>query len=201
MNSLHALLKEMEEYAQLYKVPIIREDGADILVNVISAAKPVSILEIGTAIGYSTILMAQASPVAKIITIEKDEERFRLANEYISRAGFSHQINALLGDAEELLPTLTEKFDAVFIDAAKGHYLSNLKAILSNLEAGAVIIADNILFRGLVNSQTIVPRRFRTIVKRLEAYLNFVQNDPDFETKIYVVGDGIAVSHYGGKNL
>ena len=196
-DKMAQLFISMEKYAAENKVPIINKAGAEVLKKIIAAKAPASILEIGTAIGYSTMLMAFESPSAHIITIEKEEARFLLANDFIAKAGLSERICTVLGDADEILPRLEETFDAVFIDAAKGHYLANLKAVMDNLNPGAVIIADNVLFRGWVNSEDAPPRRYRTIVKRLRAYLAFVEDSSNFITTVYPIGDGIAVSYYG----
>lgn len=192
------LLRAVEEYAALHTVPVIGRDGADLLAATVTAARPRSILEIGTAVGYSTLVMAERmGAAARITTIEVDAERAGAARRFIARAGYGDRVELLVGDAAAILPGLAATYDFVFIDAAKAHYLSYLSAILAKLEPGATIFADNIHFYGLVAADW-APRRMRTIVKRMRAYLDFVTVDPRFDTTIHEVGDGVAISRYRG---
>ena len=198
MDSIASLLLEMEEYAQINRVPIIGQAGAALLAEVVSKKQPLLVLEVGTAIGYSAIVIAANAPGARIITIEKDSKRIMDAREFISRAGLQDRIQIFCGDAGELIPTLSGTFDFVFIDAAKGQYLDYLQKVLDKLNPGAVVAADNVCFRGLVMHPEDSPRRFRTIVKRLNQYLEFVSGNPQFATNIYPDGDGLAISYYKG---
>lgn len=191
------ILSEMEQYAVKHNIPIISKDGAQLLQQVTSVAKPISILEIGTAIGYSTLLLAAAmAPNGRITTIEQDEQRLIVAKQFLARADVLDQIEIIAGNAGEVLTGLSGNYDFVFIDAAKGQYLDYLQKIIDKLSFEAVVIADNVLFRGWVMDNQAAPRRFRTIVKRLKAYLDFVCTDPRFNTVIHQTGDGLAVSHY-----
>lgn len=191
--------QEMEDYAASNHVPIIKPAAGRLLEKAVSIKQPSAILEIGTAIGYSALLMAgQAPATSKITTIEQDEARVALAQDFWQRAGLIERINVLQGDAGVILPCLQMQFDLVFIDAAKGQYLDYLNKVMDKLMLGAVVIADNVLFRGFVLEGD-PPRRYRTIVKRLRAYLEFVQHDPRFVTKIYDNGDGMAISYYQGE--
>lgn len=193
------LFEEMEKYATEYNVPIINKISSDLLIDVVKRNKPKSILEIGTAIGYSALLIAHYMPDnGKIITIEQDAARIDIAYDYIARAGKSEQIQLLDGDASTILLQLEDKFDMVFIDAAKAQYLDYLYKIIDNLSNGAVVIADNVLFRGMVMSEEPPLKRYKTIVKRLKEYLDFVNNDPRFSTTIHYEGDGVAISYYQG---
>jgi predicted O-methyltransferase YrrM len=195
------LFEEMEKYAAEYNVPIINKLSSNLLIDVVKRNKPKSILEIGTAIGYSALLMAHYMPQdGKIITIEQDATRIDIAYDYIAKAGRSDQIQLLDGDASTILLELEGTFDMVFIDAAKAKYLDYLSKIIDNLSIGAVVIADNVLFRGMVMSEEPPLRRYKTIVKRLKEYLDFVNNDPRFSTTIYSEGDGVAISYYQGAN-
>jgi predicted O-methyltransferase YrrM len=195
------LFEEMEKYAAEYNVPIINKISSNLLIDVVKRNKPKSILEIGTAIGYSALLMAHYMPQdGKIITIEQDATRIDIAYDYIARAGRSEQIQLLDGDASTILLQLEGTFDMVFIDAAKAKYLDYLCKIINNLSIGAVVIADNVLFRGMVMSEEPPLRRYKTIVKRLKEYLDFVNNDPRFSTTIHSEGDGVAISYYQGAN-
>ncbi|MDF2634510.1 MAG: O-methyltransferase family 3 [Pelosinus sp.] len=196
------LFKEIEEYATEYNVPIINKISGSLLIEAVKTKQPKSILEIGTAIGYSALLMAHYMPKdSKIITIEQDATRIDIAYDYIARAGRTEQIQLLDGDASNILLQLEGTFDMVFIDAAKAQYLDYLSKIIDKLSIGAVVIADNVLFRGMVMSEEPPLRRYKTIVKRLKEYLEFVKTDPRFSTTIYHDGDGVAISYYQGANI
>lgn len=194
------LLEMMEEYAAKHRVPVIGSEGAALLADTVAAKQPESILEIGTAIGYSALIIASRMPnTARITTIEIDPIRAAIAHDYIIRSGFADRINVLVGDAAEIIPTLKGTYDMVFIDAAKGQYLDYLGKILDKLLPGAVIFADNVLFRGWVHGDGDPPRRFRTIVQRLRKYLDVVTTDFRFTTVIHSTGDGVAITFYRGE--
>lgn len=197
---LDSLLREMEEEARLNKVPIISPAGAKLLIDTVITCSPKSVLEIGTAIGYSTILIGTNAPNAKITTIEIDAVRSDKAINYITKAGIKSRVNLVVADAELIIPKLNKKFDLVFIDAAKGQYLKYLMQVRDKLCSNAVIFADNVLFRGMVEDEVETPRRFKTIVKRLRSYLDYINNDSQFKTVLHRVGDGIAISIYQGAN-
>lgn len=191
------LASEMEHYAAFGHVPIISQAGAALLTQVAVAQKPRRVLEVGTAIGYSAILLLSHLPEeSKLVSIELNTERLAAAKMFLTRAQLLHRVELIAGDAACVLPELTGRFDMVFLDAAKGQYLDYLDKIMDKLAAGAVIVADNVLFRGWILSAAPPPRRFRTIVKRLRAYLDFVSHDPRFRTHIYEIGDGMVVSYY-----
>lgn len=198
MEAIELLMQEMVEYARNHHVPIIGQAGAALLLEVVRHKQPLFVLEIGTAIGYSAIFIAAHAPAARVITIEQDIERITVAQNFITRAGLAARVSILDGDAGEVLPNIDGRFDLVFIDAAKGQYFDYLTKVMGKLAAGAVIVADNVLFRGMVEGTVAVPRRYRTIVKRLQQYLNFVTQDPRFETRVYHDGDGLAISYYKG---
>ncbi|MDQ0204417.1 O-methyltransferase [Pectinatus haikarae] len=189
------LLNEMREYALTYKVPIIRDQAARILCKTAAEEKPHRILEIGTAIGYSALLLAYSiSSDAEIITLEIDDKRIKTAESFFSRSPYHNNITLLKGDAAETLTTLSGKFDFIFIDAAKGQYVRYLHAVLPLLSAGGTIVSDNVLFRGYVESVGKPPRRYKTIVKRLREYICEIKANRYFKTTIYYEGDGLAVS-------
>lgn len=195
------LFKEIEEYADVNNIPIINKISSQLLIETVKNKAPKSILEIGTAVGYSALLMASYMPQdGKIITIEQDASRIDTAYNFITRAGRIEQIQLLDGDASDILLQLEDTFDMVFIDAAKGQYLDYLEKIMDKLVVGAVIVADNVLFRGMVMSEEPPLKRYRTIVKRLREYLDFVSHDSRFSTTIHSEGDGIAISYYRGAN-
>lgn len=199
MSNIVDLYKEIEEYAAENGIPIINKVSSDLLIQEVKKKAPISVLEIGTAVGYSALLMVNQMPKeGKIVTIEQDANRIDTAYDYITRAGKIDQIQLLDGDASEILQQIEGTFDLVFIDAAKGQYLDYLQKVMDKLADGAVIIADNVLFRGMVMSDEPPLKRYRTIVKRLRDYLDFVNHDPRFSTTIHSEGDGVAISYYRG---
>lgn len=195
---MNDLLWEMEAYAKEHHVPIIKEEAAAILLREAEEKRPYRILEIGTAIGYSALCMAQhLAEGGHITTIELSDERAELASAYIARSPYQDNITIIRGDAAEILPTLTDTYDFVFIDAAKGQYERYLEAIEKRLADGAVIAADNVLFRGYVlDENSVVPRRFRTIVNRLRQFLTMLETDEHYTAAVYPDGDGIAICKY-----
>jgi len=194
---LEELLREMEDFAALHHVPIINECGRQAFLQVVQEAKPHRVLEIGTAIGYSSLLMAQHGAVdIDITTLELSDERIKTAQGYIDRSAYADRIHIMGGDAAENLLKLQltgQKFDFVFIDAAKGQYVDYFHKIQPMLADKAVILADNVLFRGYVKGDVPTPRRFKTIVKRLREYIELV-SQPPYVTEILENGDGLAVT-------
>lgn len=194
---MEELLREMESYAALHHVPIINERGRQAFLQVVQEAKPHRVLEIGTAIGYSSLLMAQNGAAdIDITTLELSDERIKTAQGYIDRSAYADRIHIMGGDAAENLLKLQltgQKFDFVFIDAAKGQYVDYFHKIQPMLADKAVILADNVLFRGYVKGDVPTPRRFKTIVKRLREYIELV-SQPPYVTEILENGDGLAVT-------
>ena len=194
---MEELLREMEGYAALHHVPIINERGRQAFLQVVQEAKPHRVLEIGTAIGYSSLLMAQNGAAdIDITTLELSDERIKTAQGYIDRSAYADRIHIMGGDAAENLLKLQmtgQKFDFVFIDAAKGQYVDYFHKIQPMLADKAVILADNVLFRGYVKGDVPTPRRFKTIVKRLREYIELV-SQPPYVTEILENGDGLAVT-------
>ena len=187
----------MKEYATKHAVPIVRDVTAQRLVEELSERKPKKILEIGTAIGYSALLMKSASMNSSIVTIEKDESRYLQAKENISKAKVE-DIHCILGDAFDILDELIkkeEKFDFVFLDGPKGYYYRYLQKIKAMLNDGAVIFADNVGFFGMVKSN-IYPHRHKTIVVSLQNYLKEVQEKPFSSVVELDIDDGFAISTY-----
>ncbi len=202
MEDFDQLLREMEAFAEKQHVPIIWESGRQAFIDAVDEAKPHRILEIGTAIGYSALLMlAHAAEDAEITTLELSPERYEQAKAYIARSPYAGRVHQLLGDAGELLTQLDGPYDLVFIDAAKGQYPDYLHKVLPLLAPDAVILADNVLFRGYVRGGIQAPRRFRTIVKRLRAYIDEVEHLPGAETEILEHGDGLAMTRFRRNNL
>lgn len=197
---LEDLLQAMEAYAELHHVPIIRTSERDTFTRYVREEGAHRVLEVGTAIGYSTLLLARASADdVRITTIEQDEERAGQARRFFQQSPYAEQIDLRVGDASTVLTALTESYDLVFLDAAKGQYVDYLRKIMLLLEPRGMILADNVLFRGYVLGNEPVPRRFRTIVKRLQLYIQLVHEIPGFETEICEEGDGLAVTRWNEK--
>jgi predicted O-methyltransferase YrrM len=190
------LLGEIGKRARQEGIPVIREETAAFLQTMTAAVKPKAILEVGTAVGYSTLLMAQVMPSdCRIMTIEKYNKRIPVARKNFELAGETDRITLLEGDAEELLKGLSGPFELVFLDAAKGQYLVWLPAILKLMEPGGMLISDNVLQDGdIIESRYAVERRNRTIHSRMREYLYELKHSERLVTSIVPIGDGITVS-------
>lgn len=190
-------LKEMKDYAIENHVPILQDISLDLILLVLKLKKPNKILEVGTAIGYSAINFSKylSGENSHILTIEKSEEMYNKAVENISKVGLSEKITVVNADATEYLKTLNEeeKYDVVFIDAAKGQYLVFLEHALRVIKSGGIIIADNVYFKGRVLSGY-NEHRHRTATNRLRKYLELVTEDTSLDTTVFNVGDGVAIS-------
>lgn len=195
-DGLSPFLECLAKEAQETEVPIIRRDMQSLLKVLITMKQPHRILEIGTAVGFSAILMAEYAPGdSTITTIEQYEKRIPLAKENFRRAGYQDRIDLLEGDAAVILPGLADSYDFIFMDAAKGQYPALLDDCLRLLAPGGVLISDNVLQDGdLIESHYIVERRNRTIYKRMRSYLYTLKHHPELETAILPVGDGVTVS-------
>ena len=191
------LIEHIAETAVKNRVPIIRRETAALLKTMVTLVSPVRILEVGTAVGYSALLMASVMPEnCRITTIEKYEKRIPAAREHFKIAGEEGRITLLEGDADDLLAGLKgQTFDLVFMDAAKGQYLHWLPMILELMPEGGVLISDNVLQDGdIVESRFAVERRNRTIHSRMRRYLYELKHRKGLETAIIPIGDGVAVS-------
>ena len=189
------ILTEIEQAAHKDLVPIIRKEMESFLRVILTIKHPKEILELGTAIGYSAILMSECCD-AKITTIENYEKRIPIARENFEKAGKSNQIELLEGDALEVMKTLPdEKYDFIFMDAAKAQYINYLPEVMRLLNPGGVLITDNVLQDGdLIQSKFVVRRRDRTIHKRMREFLETVKHDERLETSIVPIGDGIVMA-------
>lgn len=175
-------------------IPIIMDDTLEYIYKLYENQKIESVLEIGTAVGYSAICFTKfLSDSGKIDTIERDEEKILEAKENIKKAEVEDKINILLGDAVEILPTLNKKYDMIFIDAAKGKYPFFLKEALRLLKKDGIILADNILYKGYVMSDYNKHKQ-RTAVRNLREYIKEVTENPNLETEILEIGDGLAIT-------
>lgn len=200
INSLDAgnpaYLNELEEYARATDVPIVRTEMQSFLRLLMKTKKPHRILEVGTAIGFSALLMSEYAPKdCQITTIEKYEKRIPLAKENFKKVGKEKQITLLEGDALEILPTLTQQYDFIFMDAAKGQYIHFLPDILKLLAPDGLLVSDNVLQDGdVLESRFAVTRRNRTIHSRMREYLYTLKHMDELTTAILPLGDGVAVS-------
>ena len=187
-------LEKIEQKALEEHIPIIMDDTLEVVDRILKEVQPKRILEIGTAVGYSAMCFSEyLQGDGKIDTIERDEERIAEAKVNIKNVGVEDKINIYEGDAVEILPTLNDKYDVVFIDAAKGKYPFFLKEALRMIKPTGVILADNILYKGYVMSDYNKHKQ-RTAVRNLREYIKEVTENPNIETEILEVGDGLAVS-------
>lgn len=187
-------LNKIKEKALEDHIPIIMDDTLEVIEDYLKEKNVDRILEIGTAVGYSAICFTKILSEEGIIdTIERDEERVKQAKINIEKAEVEDKINIYEGDAVEILPTLNEKYDVVFIDAAKGKYPFFLKEALRMIKENGVIFADNILYKGYVMSDYNKHKQ-RTAVRNLREYIKEVSENPNLDTEILEVGDGLAIS-------
>lgn len=190
------ILDQIEKEALDTFVPIIRKEMQSFLKMFLSVSKPMRILEVGTAVGFSAILMAEYGPAdCRITTIENYEKRIPIAKENFKRAGKESQITLLEGDAADVLKELDEPYDLIFMDAAKGQYIHFMPDVLRLLKPGGILISDNVLQDGdIIESHFAVTRRNRTIHKRMRDYLYELTHNEELVTAVLPIGDGITVS-------
>ena len=187
------MLNEIEIYAKENRVPIMMKDGIEYLCNYIKENNIKNILEIGSAIGYSAIKMALVSPDIKILTIEKDEDRYNLAVENIKKFNLDNQIEIILADA--LNTNIEGEFDLIFIDASKGNNINFFNKYSANLSKYGIIITDNLFFHGLVQDENLIQtKNQRSIVRKIKEFITFLDTNTEFVTEYISVGDGISIS-------
>ncbi len=200
---LHSLETQNSEILEIIEkealdafVPIIRKEMQSFLAVLLQMKKPMRILEVGTAVGFSALLMSEYAPEdSHITTIEKYEPRIPIARENFKRAGKEHQITLIEGDALEVLQGLDEKFDFIFMDAAKAQYIYYMPEVLRLLETDGILVSDNVLQEGdIIESRFAVERRNRTIHSRMREYLYELKHHPLLTTSIIPLGDGVALS-------
>ena len=189
-------LQELETKALKDRVPIIRRDMQSFMRMLLALKQPKRILEVGTAVGFSTLLMCEYGPQdLEIVTIENYEKRIPIAKENFCKAGREAQITLLEGDAGQILKELEGPFDMIFMDAAKGQYINWLPDVMRLMKKGSVLISDNVLQEGdIIESHYLVERRNRTIYKRMREYLYELKHNPSLITSIIPLGDGVTVS-------
>lgn len=190
------ILKELEDYAVMHFIPVVQPETAALLKVILKIRNPLRILEAGTAIGYSAILMAKYSDEKTAIdTIEIDEDMASAAETNFKRSGFGSRIKVLRGDALEVMQCLSTPYDMIFLDASKGQYAEYLPECMRLTAGGGLIVSDNILYKGLVAKEGTVEHKHRTIAARLREYLSMLCGNPLLETSVIPIGDGIAVSY------
>lgn len=186
--------RDLESFAKIFEIPIVQREVAELLKVLVRMNEPKRIVEVGTAIGYSSILMANESE-AKVLTMEVDESIAHIARDNIENYGLEDRIDVEIGDAKDLLKNLEGSYDMAFIDAAKGQYKDYFDLIYPHISDGGLIISDNVLFRGMVSDFDACPRRQRTLVRKLREYLHYICNTEGLYTSILPVGDGLAISY------
>lgn len=188
-------IKLMEDYAKQYNIPIMLPDGIEFLLEYIKKNNIKNILEIGTAIGYSAIRMCLISDDIKVTTIERDENRYKEAIKNIKNFKLEDRINLIYKDAFDVY--LDDKYDLIFIDAAKSQYIKFFEKFKLNLNKNGVIVSDNLNFHGLTHTdKEIKSRNVRGIVRKLNNYIDFLNNNNEFTTEFYDIGDGISISKF-----
>ena len=186
---------EIRSYGKENKVPITLDDTLSFLIQTINENDCKDILEIGTAIGFGCISMAENTNCTHIDTLEKDETRYNIANENIKNKGLENKISTHLCDAMEFLKTCKKKYDFIYLDGPKGQYINYLPLITKLLSTNGIIFADNLNFHGMVTGEIPVTRGCRAMIKGLKNYITEVTTNPIYETKIYTeIGDGVGVT-------
>ena len=185
--------KQIEKYAEEHNIPIMQKSGINFLTKFISENNVKNILEIGSAIGYSAIKMALVNDKIKVTTIEKDDERYLMALKNIKEFDLEKRITLISGDALDI--ELQDKYDLIFIDAAKGQYIKFFEKYSKNLKKNGVIVSDNLDFHGLVEKEErIASKNLRQLVNKIRNYIDFLKTNTEFTTKFYKIGDGISIS-------
>ena len=194
MKNVYEIINEIRAYAKEEKVPIIMDDGLKFLIEYIAKNKIQSVLEIGTAIGYSSIMMALSNPSLTITTIERDEKRYLEALKNIKKLKLEDRITLIFNDALDV--SLSEKYDLIFIDAAKAQSIKFFEKFEKNLNPSGTIITDNLKFHGLVDKdeEEIESRNLRALVRKIKEYISFLKGNINYKTDFYELGDGISVS-------
>lgn len=187
------LIGEMEAFAKAHQVPISQPETMKLLEVLIRLGRVQSILEVGCAIGYSAICMAEAG-CTHIDTVEISADAARVARANFEKAGITPRIQLYEGDAKEVLPTLNGSYDMIFMDAAKAQYQEFFPHCMRLLKMGGLLVSDNVLYKGMTATDELLQHRKITIVKRLRQYLTMISNMPELETSVLPVGDGVALS-------
>ena len=194
-------LKLLRQSAFEREIPTSDDETLCVLLTLLKAIKPESVLELGTATGISGIALLRACPGAKLVTVEKNAEFFSEAERNFKNAGVENRVTAILGDAgEEILKLKEGSFDLIFLDCAKVQYIKYLPALKKLLKDGGTLIADDVLLFGYITGENEVPKKRKMLVEHIKEYISAVQTDKDFTTSILNVGNGLAVSVYNRQN-
>lgn len=186
------MIEEIEKYAKINNVPIMLKDGIEFMLDYIKKNNIKNILEIGCAIGYSSIRMALVDSDIKVTTIERDLNRYNEAIKNIKKFNLEDRINVIYSDAFDV--ELSDKFDLIFIDAAKSQYIKFFEKFKLNLCDNGTIISDNLDFHGLTKATDIKNRNTRQLVRKINEYVDFLKNNEEFNTEFISIGDGIGIS-------
>lgn len=191
---MNEVIKDMERYAEANNVPIIEKDSIKFIRKYIKINDVKKILELGTAIGYSAVMMASVKDDVEVTTIERDDKRYREAVKNVNACGMDKRIEIVFNDALDV-NLAGHKYDLIFIDAAKGQYIKFFEKFENYLNPGGVIITDNLKFHGLVNNkEKIESRNVLGLVNKIEKYIEYLKERDDFVTRFYDIGDGLSVS-------
>lgn len=189
------ILAELEEYAEKNSVPIVQPETAQLLSVLTEIKRPERILEVGCAIGYSAILMSEGlAEGGTVTTIEWDADMAEIARNNIKKAGLDEVIHVINNDAKEVIPTLTSEYDIIFLDGPKAHYIYMMNDCIRLLKKGGILIADNVLYKGMTADDNHVIRRKITIVKRLRRFIQAQMQRDELKTVILPLGDGVTVA-------
>ncbi len=197
MERIEEVLKKLKEEAKENFVPIVRDNTINKIVSLLNKKKCKDILEIGTAIGYSGIIMLLQNDKSFLTTIEKNEKRYKEAQQNFLKTGLNDRTTLILGDALEEIAKLKvkgQKFDFIFLDGPKGQYIKYLPYLKTLLKGGGILFADNILLGGLLKDQKKVTHKNRTMFNNMKAFLSDIQKDNDFETTLYDIDDGFLIA-------
>ena len=188
-------LKQMEEYAQENNVPIIQKEVRCFLGMLMKYKAPENVLELGTAIGYSSLFFSDyILPGSRITTFERDENYYAIAKENIKKAGKEKVVDIVFGDAYENVKKVSGTYDMIFMDANKSMYKYYYDTLFPHLRVGGIIVCDNILYKGMISNDDLAPRKQNTIITNIRDFLDFLSHNPKLETSIIPIGDGVSVS-------
>lgn len=194
-------LARLEKLAEERHVPIIAPEVAEVLAFLVRQTRPTTVLEVGTAMGYSASVMLMASTsIKRLYTIERRYDRYQEAQTLFAEAGLSSRVEQIVGDAQQVLAAWETPIDMVFIDGAKSHYETFVQAVIKALKPGGIIVCDNALFRGMVVGSEQVHRRDRTLVRRMDEFLHHWSQREDCHLLLWTIHDGIAIIEKGSEN-
>lgn len=189
-------LNRIKDYANKNNVPIIFPEVEQFIRVLLKISNVKNILEIGSAIGYSSLVMAESTPSnVRITTIEKRKDMYKVAKENINQSKYKDKVKIIEGDARDVIPELADKYDFIFLDAAKGHYLEFFNDCTKKLNDEGIIVSDNVLYKGMIASDELVIRRKKTIVKRMRNYLEYISDLDGYITSVLPLGDGVSITY------